>query len=97
MAFVAFHTETTKILRVIRQGFWQDAVYKEKGGATRALNAAAKAGKINPAEYSIMPMDEFAKIEKKRVVKNLMSGEDVIIPVNTPSCCDPSTELYWSC
>jgi hypothetical protein len=96
MAFVVFHTETTLILRVIRQGFWQDATYKERGGATRALNAAAKAGKINPADYSILPLDEFAKIEKTKVVKNMMSGKDVTLSVNTPAYCDPSSEAYWS-
>ena len=31
-----------------------------------------------------------------RKVKNLMTGEIVEIPANTPRCCDPSTETYWS-
>ena len=29
-------------------------------------------------------------------VTNLMSGTKVKIAVNTPMCCDPSTELYWT-
>lgn len=31
-----------------------------------------------------------------KVVRNLMSGAEIEIPVDTPFCCDPSTETYWS-
>lgn len=34
--------------------------------------------------------------EPTKKVKSLMTGKEVEIPVNTPRCCDPSTELYWS-
>ena len=31
-----------------------------------------------------------------KTVKNLMTGQDVEIPHDTPRACDPSSELYWS-
>lgn len=31
-----------------------------------------------------------------KTVVNLMSGKPVEIAYNTPGCCDPSTETYWS-
>jgi hypothetical protein len=31
-----------------------------------------------------------------KTVKNLMSGKDIQINADTPRCCDPSSELYWS-
>ena len=31
-----------------------------------------------------------------KTVRNLMSGKEIQIPVDTPRSCDPSTELYWS-
>lgn len=31
-----------------------------------------------------------------KIVKNLMTGQDVEIAADTPHCCDPSTETYWS-
>ena len=31
-----------------------------------------------------------------KTVKNLMTGEDVVIPHDTPRACDPSSELYWT-
>jgi hypothetical protein len=34
--------------------------------------------------------------EPMKTVKNLMSGIDIEIPVDTPRSCDPSSELYWS-
>ena len=37
-----------------------------------------------------------AKIEKTTTVKNLMSGKDVVQSVNTPHCCDVSSETYWA-
>jgi hypothetical protein len=33
---------------------------------------------------------------KTRKVVNLMSGKTVEIASDTPFCCDPSTETYWS-
>lgn len=35
-------------------------------------------------------------IEKKKRVRNLMTGQEIEIDVNTPRVCDPSSELYWS-
>ena len=31
-----------------------------------------------------------------KTVKNLMSGNDIVIATETPLCCDPSSETYWS-
>jgi hypothetical protein len=33
---------------------------------------------------------------KMKTVRNLMSGEEVEIPTDTPLACDPSSETYWS-
>jgi hypothetical protein len=31
-----------------------------------------------------------------KTVKNLMTGEDVVIAEDTPWCCNPASETYWS-
>jgi hypothetical protein len=31
-----------------------------------------------------------------KTVKNLMTGKDVEIPADTPWCCNPASETYWS-
>ena len=33
---------------------------------------------------------------KMKKVRNLMSGEMTEIREDTPHCCDPSTETFWS-
>lgn len=33
---------------------------------------------------------------KYKTVKSLMTGQDVQIAADTPHCCDPSSETYWS-
>ena len=35
-------------------------------------------------------------IEKRVTKRNLISGEEFTQSVNTPRCCDPSTEAFWS-
>lgn len=31
-----------------------------------------------------------------KVVRSLMSGKEIVIRKDTPLCCDPSSETYWS-
>lgn len=33
---------------------------------------------------------------RTKIVKNLMTGEEMEILASTPYCCNPSTETYWS-
>ena len=32
----------------------------------------------------------------KKKVKNLMTGKEIEIDADTPNCCNPATETYWS-
>ena len=34
--------------------------------------------------------------ERYMTVKNLMTGKDVQIEADTPWCCNPASETYWS-
>lgn len=35
-------------------------------------------------------------IEQRVTRRNLMTGAEFTQSVNTPRCCDPSSELYWT-
>ncbi len=49
------------------------------------------------AGYSLTDILTFRSLRvPMKTVKNLMTGEMIEIPADTPRCCDPSTELYWS-
>ena len=36
------------------------------------------------------------KADEYITVKSLMTGEPVVIPADTPWCCRPDAEAYWS-
>jgi hypothetical protein len=99
MPYVIYNIETTKLLRVKSGGV---GCYKETfaslGAAKAAMTRALKKGNLTVfVDYAIAEANEFrTKIEKKEMVRSLMSGEMVEQSVNTPRCCDPSSELYWS-
>jgi hypothetical protein len=71
-----------------------------KKGEWKTFRGAVKAATRRGYEIinaDVDPMIEYLKNEKKtKIVTNLQSGKLVRIPVNTPACCDPSTETYWS-
>lgn len=98
MSYVIYNKETTRFFSIPARsaGCWKDS-WASKGAATRAFNAAVADGKIEADDYAIAEKADFHKnIEKTEIVKSLMNGAEIEQPVNTPRCCDPSSELYWS-
>ena len=80
--------------------------YYHSFGATRsrsefktfkgAVRSALRKG-YNVVNADTDPVAAYLANEKKtKIVTNLMSGKLCRIPVNTPSCCDPSRETYWT-
>jgi len=96
MAYILFNVDTTKIVRIMRNGYWQDARFSTESAAKAGATRLAKAGKLVLEDHSIMESSEFNQIEKTETVINLMSGKSVVQSVNTPRSCDVSSELYWS-
>ena len=96
MSYVIYNVLDTRIARHPKTN---REYYKSLPAAKAALTVMLDKGMLNSDDfYAIANAVEFAKhIEKTKKVRNLMSGTIIEIPVNTPRCCDPSTELYWSC
>lgn len=47
--------------------------------------------------YEVMSFAQYqSEYPQTKVVRNMMTGAEVTIGVNTPSYCDPSSEAYWS-
>ena len=61
-------------------------------------DAAAMLREINELYVHHYPREQFRieAVPTMKTVRNLMSGELVEIPHDTPRSCDPSSELYWS-
>lgn len=63
-----------------------------KAWLTRMVNKGADRNK-----YAIADSFTFHnEIEHWVTSRNMMSGKLFRQPINTPACCDPSTETYWS-
>lgn len=96
MGYRAYHKETTRYLarhpKVKTNLEW----FASAAAAKSAITREAKRGAINADDFAVMEANEFAKIEKTTTVKSLMSGADVVQSVNTPWCCNPASETYWS-
>ena len=66
-----------------------------KAVATKIRNGTIARYK-NVTEVDVMPRVKYElAFPQTKIVRNLMTGKEVEIDVNTPRSCDPSTELYW--
>ena len=70
--------------------------FKTAGGAKRSATCSNR----NAGRKAYDFMEETLFMLKypvgMKVVKNLMTGKEIAIAEDTPYCCDPSTERYWS-
>lgn len=68
--------------------------YKERDLRRRGLAGFVK---MTNGAYEVCSVEEYdRKFLLHKVVKNLMTGKNVVLESDTPRCCDPSSELYWS-
>lgn len=68
--------------------------FETQGAAKAYRTRLSNAGKIIKSHYHVIEASKF--VDKKVMVRNMMSGKPVEQTVNTPRCCDVSSELYWS-
>lgn len=85
MSYIVYHKNSTQMLKM----FNQESAAKR---STTCMNR--NAGKASYAYAD--DQDYYNNVVGKKTVKNLMTGKDIVIESNTPRCCDPSSELYWS-
>jgi hypothetical protein len=80
MTFIVYNTNN---LQAVKE-------YKYEGAALNKLFVLGSG-------YSLTTKENFLSLPvPTKKVKNLMTDTMIEIPVNTPRCCDPSTETYWS-
>jgi len=64
------------------------------GGRTPAVMASECI-----ALFALYPVKQGYRFEYNptfKTVKSLMTGKDVVIAADTPWCCNPASETYWS-
>ncbi|CAB4133550.1 hypothetical protein UFOVP257_272 [uncultured Caudovirales phage] len=92
--YVIYDKQTT---RIIKERSYSKAHYASEAAAKAAVTRFDKKGICNKVDVAIASANDFyTNIEKTEVVTNLLSGKQVRQSVNTPACCDVSSETYWS-
>jgi len=99
MRYVIYNEMTTKILRVRAKHFGV-GMFREYYESERAAKAGlTRYRKKHPEDrqvWLIASVEDHQKIERVERVQSLIGGGTVVQSVNTPLCCDPSSETYWS-
>lgn len=97
MSYIIYHKESTLRLDRLSTSCKHEnfpTLASARGALTRACN---KDVTLIKESFDIQESYAFYHcIEKKKTVKNLMTGEDVEQAVNTPRALDVSSNLYWS-
>jgi hypothetical protein len=89
--FVVYNTSTAKIV-----GSRHRKAFKTMAAAKAHLTRMSKMG-YNETEYGVAAQDYYNRYFSKTVTKvNLMTGQEYNEDVNTPHCCSPASETYWS-
>ena len=93
MSYVIFNIQTEKLY--VKHPWGSAEHYPTAGGAKGACTRLNK--KAGTDDWMVITDEEFRALPvKMKKVRNMMSGTEIEIPEDTPACCDPSMESYWS-
>lgn len=89
--FVVYNTNTGKIV-----GSKHRKAFKTMSAGKAHLTRMSKMG-YNEAEYDVVASHIYDAFLTRTVTRvNLVTGEEYQEDVNTPRCCSPASEVYWS-
>jgi len=102
--WVIYHKSSTAILSIRTARGSSTKQYYGMPAAAAALTRYCKRSGMLPTDdlyplytHGIAERDHYhAHIERQVERVNMMSGERYMESVNTPRCCSPSSEAYWS-
>ena len=79
---------------IVTDGPNRTRAYKTFGAAQGTRTRLCRKAGWTVSELNIVSRDTYRS--PKMTVKNLMSGAPVEIDADTPWCCNPASETYWS-
>ncbi len=79
---------------IVTDGPRQGRAYKTWGAAQATRTRLCRKAGWTVDQLNIVERASY--IAPKITVKNLMSGKPVEIDADTPWCCNPASETYWS-
>lgn len=94
MAYVVYRTSDSRIVTEKRYG---KEVYATEAAAKAAMTRMIKKGKHPGEELRVQDLQAYRMFIEQTVERvNLMTGKTFRESVNTPNCCSPASETYWS-
>ena len=94
MAYVVYDVKSTAL--VTERAFGRGS-YKSLAAAKAARTRMIRKEKFDPQSLAVAESMEYINNIKQQVEKtNLMTGKKYMEDVNTPHCCSPASETYWS-
>ena len=94
MAYVVYNVGTTQTENEKR---WGRETYKTEAAAKAARTRMIKRLNYDANTLAISDVAFYTKHVAKMVTRtNLMTGNTYQESVNTPMCCSPSSETFWS-
>jgi hypothetical protein len=96
MRYVVYHKDTTRYLCKHPKVRTDHTSFDGERAAKAALTREVNSGAVKREDFLIASSEDFVAIEKTETKGNLLSGTPFTQSVNTPLCCDPSSETYWS-
>ena len=79
---------------IVTDGPIKNRAYKTFGAAHATRTRLCNKAGWSVGDLSIVARDTY--VAPKITVRNLMSGKPVEIDADTPWCCNPASETYWS-
>jgi len=98
MSYVVYEKESTKRIDGLNGGPKDKTSYPTEGAAKAARTRFLKAQLVYGADDILIAESTkfYAEIEKEVEGKSARDGTPVKVKANTPYCCDPRFERYWS-
>jgi hypothetical protein len=91
MTYVVYNIETTKIV-----GSRNTRTWRTEAAAKAHLTRMTKLG-YRAEDHAVQDTQAYHMLIEESVERvNLMSGQTYRESVNTPLCCSPASETYWS-
>lgn len=94
MSYVVYEVESTRLVSEKRYG---KTHFASEAAAKAARTRLIKKGKYTEEQLRVQDAQAYKMFIEETVERvNLMSGKTYRESVNTPLCCSPSSETYWS-
>jgi hypothetical protein len=94
MGYVIYNVKSTAI---VTEKTWGKTTFKTLAAAKAARTRMIRKHKYAAETLAVAESTDYINNIKQMVERtNMMTGKQYMEDINTPRCCSPSSEVYWS-